>query len=82
MCFNGDMTTKTPDPTEIDRIAESLAKMAVDFEEAAWLQDPCWDPEELAQFAPYQALVALVGEDESDDYIEREQNQRGRQTRP
>lgn len=76
------MATKTPDPTEIDRLAEALARLVVDYEEAAYLADPDWDPEELARFAPYAALLALTGVDESDDYIEREQNRRGRKTRP
>lgn len=71
-----------PDPTEIDRIAESLAAMVVDRMEAETLADEDWDPHLLIQFAPYNALLALVGVDESDDYIEREQNRRGTQTRP
>lgn len=70
------MTTFNPDLTEVDRLAESLAKMVVDYMEAATLADPDWDAEELARFAPYKALLALVGVDDSDDYIEREQASR------
>ncbi len=75
MWFNLDMTTE-PNTSKLDNAAADLAILVVDHMEAATMADPDWDAEELNRFAPYAALVELVGYEEADTYIEREQDNR------